>query len=770
MSRLSLRSQSALLLAAVLVVVSVIFAALGRLGQATADLSSSAVLIQAFDNANHDFDEGMLVQETGVRGYALTADKAYLQPYHDGRTLTAGALKTLDASVRPGAGALLTAEVAAARAWQGWAASRIAYVAADGAGGTAADVEGKRLFDAYRNGESALDRSDLNASRSTSATLADRLRQQQSVRGIGWLVVVLVLVFLSALIFRSILRPLERQARFVTALGEDGTAAVPGLGRHDEVGRLATALAALQRNVHERRRLTEVTMNLSGQAELSEVLDRGLSQMIDLLDAEEAICTVVTDAGRRIAGSYRGLFEPGELVTERTAGDDALTEQRTIVIGASQMPPGLLRERVVSAGYQSVIVLPLLSGGEPVGTVACLRRLGRPAFDVADAARAEVIVPFIAAGVKVASLIAELREANLVKSRFLANMSHELRTPLNAILGFSQVLTAADFGPLNERQQRYVGHIENSGRRLLDLINDILDLAKVEAGLMEVHPETIELAPVLLESRSEIERQVQAKGLSLTYDLAPGLWVHAEARRLQQVVLNLLSNAIKFTPEGGTITVTSTRVAGDRVEVTVADTGLGIAAEDLERIFDEFAQVDSDALREQRGTGLGLSLSRRLAELMDGSLTVTSVPGEGSRFTLGLRSESAAAPPAGGVLVLVVEDEAPNRDFLSVVLEDAGYRTVSVDSVDRAVRAVRREPPAAVLLDILLPDQNGWSLVDQLKGDPATSHIPIVVVTAIDAPTPEHAGHLAAFFTKPVEREALLQALGDALAGPPPPP
>ena len=489
MTHLSLRAKAAILLVTVLVVVSVVFAALHFLGQASADLTSSAIQIQSFDNANHDFDEGMLVQETGVRGYALTGDRAYLQTYDSGATLSENGRKALDNAGLASSRSLLHDEEVAAEQWQRWAAARIAAVAASGPGPMAADAEGKQLFDAYRAPEARLDQADLKASMTAERNLADRLGQQQAVRVWGWLVVLSVLVSLSMLISRSILRPLRRQAEFARALGNDDLTQVPGLGRHDEVGRLATALAALQRNLQERRRLSEATMDLSGQAELSEIVQRGLRQMSELLDADEAICTVISNGGRQIAGSYNGLFEPGEQVTERTPGDDALADRRTIIIvSASQMPPGPLRDRVLTAGYESLIVLPMLSGAEPVGTVACLRKAGHSAFDAADGTRAEVIAPFIAAGIKVALLVAELREANLVKSRFLANMSHELRTPLNAILGFSQVLGAADFGPLNDRQQRYVGHIENSGRRLLDLINDILDLAKVEAGLMEVHP------------------------------------------------------------------------------------------------------------------------------------------------------------------------------------------------------------------------------------------------------------------------------------------
>jgi signal transduction histidine kinase/ActR/RegA family two-component response regulator len=419
-----------------------------------------------------------------------------------------------------------------------------------------------------------------------------------------------------------------------------------------------------------------------------------------------------------------------------------------------------MKDVVVAAGYGPFLTLPMVTGGEVVGVVSGLRLSGRTPFGQDEVRRAEILAPVIGAASKVARLVGEIREANQVKSRFLANMSHELRTPLNAIIGFSQVLAAGDFGPLNDRQERYVGHIENSGGRLLDLINDILDLAKVEAGLLEMRPERLELAQLMISGRSEIERLAAAKGVNLVYDLAPGVWVWTEPRRLQQVVVNLLTNAVKFTPSGGRVSLATTAV-GAEARVTVTDTGIGIAREEHERIFDEFVQADDDSAREQKGTGLGLSLSRKLTELMEGTLSVESEVGKGSKFTIALRLSDSDRVANDGPLVLVVEDEVSSTELLEVILLDAGYRVTSVGSVAEASAAVRRELPRVVLLDIALPGPDGWTFLRELKAQPNTREIPVVAVTALDAPLSALRRDLAGFFTKPVERDALVHLLAD---------
>jgi signal transduction histidine kinase/CHASE3 domain sensor protein len=764
---ISLRAQAGVLILAVIGVIAGVFYVLRTSGQEIERMTSSVSAIQDLDNVNQALFNGMVNQETGVRGYALTGNRVFLEPYHAGLGGVADAERKLKISLPGGDAALVAAEEQAASAWQTWAVGRIEIVDQKGSGGAAGDADGKRAFDAFRLRWSAVDQHDSRLEAAARASLTNQLSTQMTIRGVGLLIILAVLGALSTIIFLSILRPMTQQARAVARLGGETAIDIPGRGRRDEVGRLASALETLQRTLRERLGLAQAMGEVGGRAELSEVVEVSTRRLAQELDADEVVITVPDSSSRRVLGSYAGFMEVGESIGEVTPGDEALAERRTILTSIDKLAPGLIKDRADAAGYGPVLTLPMLSGGESVGVVSCLRRIGRPAFSAADAERAEILVPFVGAATKAALLIGQLREANQVKSRFLANMSHELRTPLNAILGFSQVLSGEDFGPLNDRQQRYVGHIENSGRRLLDLINDVLDLAKVEAGHMEVRPERLELAPVLLESRSEIERLAAAKGVDLTYVVAPGVWASADRRRLQQVVLNLLSNAVKFTPAGGRVTLAAAAV-GEGAEITVTDTGMGIAPEEQERIFDEFVQADNDESREQKGTGLGLSLSRKLAELMGGKLTVSSELGGGSRFTIELALDETAPSSADGPLILVVEDEAPGTELLTVILNEANYRAVSAGNAADAAVAVRRERPDAILLDIMLPGPNGWTLLDELKADNATVDIPVIALTMLDAPLTAHRQQLAGFFTKPVSRTALVRLL-NVLTGKPSP-
>jgi signal transduction histidine kinase len=244
----------------------------------------------------------------------------------------------------------------------------------------------------------------------------------------------------------------------------------------------------------------------------------------------------------------------------------------------------------------------------------------------------------------------ELEAVSRHKSEFLANMSHELRTPLNAVIGFSEVLQARMFGPLNEKQTEYVDDVLHSGRHLLSLINDILDLAKIEAGRVDLEPSTFDVAGAIDNAIVLTKERAARRGLKLERNLAPDLrTVHADERKVKQVLINLLSNAVKFTPEGGTITVHASR-GRDEVTLAVQDTGIGIAPEHQGLIFEEFRQVGNDYTRKQEGTGLGLALARRFVELHGGRLQVESALGRGSTFsfTLPLRAPEAARPMAVG--------------------------------------------------------------------------------------------------------------------------
>jgi signal transduction histidine kinase/CheY-like chemotaxis protein len=370
-------------------------------------------------------------------------------------------------------------------------------------------------------------------------------------------------------------------------------------------------------------------------------------------------------------------------------------------------------------------------------------------------------------------LYRDLEAASRHKSEFLASMSHELRTPLNAIIGFSEVLREEMFGPLNERQADYLNDILTSGRHLLSLINDILDLSKIEAGKMELEPTTFALPPVLEGGLTMIRERATNHGISLGLDIAPEVGeVTADERKIKQVVFNLLSNAVKFTPDGGRIEL-SARCANGEVEVAVSDTGIGIAPEDQERVFEEFQQAG-----QREGSGLGLALSRSFIELHGGRLRLESEPGVGSTFTFTLPlSEATAAGPAvppvghqpaavapsevppGGLSMLVIEDDEQSAELLRIFLEDGGFSVTVAGDGGEGIEAARRLRPSAIVLDLLLPNVSGWDVLTRLKGDPALAQIPVVIVSMVDERGKGYALGAAGYLVKPVDRDELLGAL-----------
>src|SRR5713226_7278030 len=367
----------------------------------------------------------------------------------------------------------------------------------------------------------------------------------------------------------------------------------------------------------------------------------------------------------------------------------------------------------------------------------------------------------------------EAERANRVKSQFLASTSHELRTPLNAILGFSELLSDDTTGRFDEAtRRRFLDQIHSSGEHLLQLINDILDLSKVEAGQMELQLQPLELGSLIDEARATVEPLAQSKSIALNAEPGPELHLIADAAKVKQMLLNLLSNAIKFTPNGGRIQIRGRRV-DSWVEVAVRDTGIGIAAEDIGRLFTEFQQLDAGPGRQQEGTGLGLALTRRFAELHGGQVIVESVLGKGSTFTLRLpleattlRAHAALEPPQvtpsdlRRPLVLVVDDDPQAAEILARTLAAGGFRIKVAHTGPEALTMARDLKPVAITLDILLPEVDGWEVLNRLKADEATQNIPVVVVSVVDNPSLGRALGAFDYFVKPVDGKALLSRLG----------
>jgi signal transduction histidine kinase/ActR/RegA family two-component response regulator len=390
--------------------------------------------------------------------------------------------------------------------------------------------------------------------------------------------------------------------------------------------------------------------------------------------------------------------------------------------------------------------------------------------------------------------IEEARNANQAKSAFLSSMSHELRTPLNAILGFAQILADDKLPTTLEQKKEFAGHILKSGRHLLTLINEILDLAKVEAGALTLSMEPVSPADILAECRTIIEPLAAARGIRVQFpaagDPAAGApedatgQVAADRTRLKQVLLNLLSNAVKYNREGGTVTVACTACGPDRLRLSVQDTGMGLRPDQVAALFQPFNRLGQEN-GAQEGTGIGLVFTRRLVELMKGEIGVTSSPGVGTTFWIELSTAApltqlaapaqaepghAAAVPGGAEprTILYIEDNPANlRLVQEIVGFRPGLRLLTARDGHAGLALAQMERPAIILMDLNLPGMSGFEVLAQLRRDPHTAHIPVVALTANAMPHDVERGMSAGFaryLTKPIDIEQFNEAIDGVLA------
>jgi signal transduction histidine kinase/CheY-like chemotaxis protein len=378
----------------------------------------------------------------------------------------------------------------------------------------------------------------------------------------------------------------------------------------------------------------------------------------------------------------------------------------------------------------------------------------------------------------------ELRRLDELKSEFLAMVSHELRTPLTAILGYGRLLLRQVHGPLTAKQVEHQEAILRSAQRLTDLINDLLDVSRLEAARIELNPQPTDVREVVDHAIAAVRVAAQAKQLHLANEVGADLPpVQADSTRLHQILVNLVGNAVKFTPEGGDVRVRGGRQDG-QVWVAVEDTGVGIPREELPRIWDPFYQVESPMRRRHGGSGLGLAIVRRLVELHGGLVRAESEgEGRGSRFSFTLPAarepviaEVLEAPaPLERILtgrdVLIVEDDEHNRALMQAVVEDVlgGQARVSVDG-ERALVDATTRPPALILLDLMLPRVSGWEVARQLRQNPQTRAVPIIAVSALARPQEREAALHAgcdAYVSKPFSPDELGRVIAATLVGDP---
>jgi len=389
----------------------------------------------------------------------------------------------------------------------------------------------------------------------------------------------------------------------------------------------------------------------------------------------------------------------------------------------------------------------------------------------------------------------ELERASRMKSEFLANMSHELRTPLNAIIGFSEVLGDGLIGDMSDQQRRFIGDIFSSGKHLLSLINDILDLSKVEAGKMILDLEPVQISSLFANSLSIIREKAGARRISLTADAPLELGsIRADGRKVKQIVYNLLSNAVKFTSDRGEVALRATRVPRAEVgvlegpwtgrafplpdndydeflKITVTDSGIGISEEGLDSIFKPFSQIDSGLSRRFEGTGLGLAMIKLLAELHGGTVAVQSAVGEGCCFSVWLpirEPELSIEMPVTPLVLssngeervaLVVEDDFKSADLVRVQLQAEGFKVLHAASAEAAFLLAAQQPLALITLDIMLPNMDGWEFLTRLKQMPSLQNIPVVIVSIVADRNKGFALGAAAVIQKPISRQDLVDSI-----------
>jgi signal transduction histidine kinase/CheY-like chemotaxis protein len=625
-----------------------------------------------------------------------------------------------------------------------------------------------------------------------------------------------IALFLTITRVRRLTDPIRRLAEAAHRIAAGQRSVTVAIDSGDEVGRLAHAFnemagsleqneAALQRKVAETTTLYEIGQEITAQVAFEPTLRLIVERTCDLLQAEVSLLALRQEESNDflvqahsgpVPESFAGLrIRPGEGLVGRVVATG-----QPIMVGdyLQEYLDSPFLEIIQEAGLRSAVAVPLKARDVVIGVLYVYSRAPHN-FREDDRQLLSALADQAAIALENAKLYQrvrqhaeelearvrertrELEEANLKlelasrhKSEFLANMSHELRTPMNAIIGFTRLVMRRMKDILPTREHENLGKILISAEHLLALINDILDLSKIEAGRMEVHSTSFDLDPLLEVCLRTVEPLVKSERLRLVKEIEPGLPpLYTDQDKLKQILINLLGNAVKFTEEG-TITVTAQRRDG-RVAVTVADTGIGIAADKLELIFEEFRQVDSSTTRKYSGTGLGLTISRHLAQLLGGDIAVQSVVGVGSTFTLTipLRYDTALpatriAPPvverpviepASDKIVLAIDDDPDVIYLLRENLAEAGYRVVGAASGEEGARLARALQPSAITLDILMPHKDGWQILHELKADAATRDIPVIVLSIVD--NKDLGYRLGAFdyLLKPFDREAILAAL-----------
>ena len=537
--------------------------------------------------------------------------------------------------------------------------------------------------------------------------------------------------------------------------------------------------------------LGQVGNLFTSSLELKETIDFMLKAASDLVACDAATVFLLDEAGTSLSAIATFPFtESVAQVATFELGEGIVgwaSQRRKVVSVADATQDSRFKNLPMAHAPRSCLVMPLQSPQRLVGALTMARREVRP-FTTVEQALMQVIANQAAISIDNARLherqtvqlaqiaeqkrelersYAQINEISRLKSEFLANMSHELRTPLNAILGFSEILKDNLVALEEEQRHECLENIHASGKHLLELVNDVLDLSKIEAGRMELSYDDFFVNNAVREVHNVIRSLSERRDIDLSIDVVPeDLLVRADKSKFKQVLYNLLSNAIKFTAQGGRVWVKA-RAECETLCVDVGDTGVGIPREHHERIFNEFYQVDSATTRQVEGTGLGLSLTRRIVELHGGRMHLESEPGAGSVFTF--RLPLSGIQTQNGHLhnrILLVEDNRSNRELATMVLTGNGFDVdVAVDG-NEGLHKARSSTYDLVLMDIELPGIDGLTVTRMLKSDPKTSSVPVVALTANAMKGNEQealAAGCSGYISKPIEVANFVQRIATYL-------